>query len=449
MTTTVSFVVWLALLLAYSGMCQSEQKQNMLLTSLTKKDTMQKDLEEAVMRKLKEIYREDIKPIEDLYHYHNYVLSDSEIDADPMVLVLGPWSAGKSTLINYILELDDEIPHLATGSEPTTSEFTIVMHGKLPKKVDGTALVTDYQKPYSSLATFGTGFLQRLIGLEMPNEILKKVTFVDTPGIIENRRQQERGYPFNDVMHWFIDRADLIFVVFDPSKLDVGIELESIFHRLKGHESKIKIIMNKADSMDTKELMRVYGALFWNLSPLINVTEPPRVYVGSFWSQKFKNIAFQELFKREEQSLGEDLHTIVSNNVQSKISMIRQRAISARIHALTVQAYKQTYDQQSSLMYSNEKKMADIIKHPGKYGVFQRVLGNANVSAFDLASPQSFQHFFTLHQLDSFQLLQAHCSIFTGCPLEMIETAIFSKLPDLLKKFNIRKSSSVHKKIEL
>jgi len=67
----------------------------------------------------------------------------------------------------------------------------------------------------------------------MSAELLKQVTFVDTPGIIENRRQQERGYPFNEVMKWFIDRAALIFIVFDPSKLDVGIELENTFKQLK------------------------------------------------------------------------------------------------------------------------------------------------------------------------------------------------------------------------
>jgi len=67
----------------------------------------------------------------------------------------------------------------------------------------------------------------------MSAELLKQVTFVDTPGIIENRRQQERGYPFNEVMKWFINRAALIFIVFDPFKLDVGIELENTFKQLK------------------------------------------------------------------------------------------------------------------------------------------------------------------------------------------------------------------------
>jgi len=49
--------------------------------------------------------------------------------------------------------------------------------------------------------------------------------------------------------------------------------------------------------------MRVYGALFWSLAPLINVTEPPRVYTGSFWPYEYKSNTNSALFKQEEASL--------------------------------------------------------------------------------------------------------------------------------------------------
>ena len=160
----------------------------------------------------------------------------------------------------------------------------------------------------------------------MANELLDRIMLVDTPGIIENRKQQERGYPFNDVMQWFIERAALICVVFDPSKLDVGLELESLFRQLKGKESQIRIILNKADSIATQELMRVYGALFWNLGPLINVTEPPRVYTGSFWNKAFKPNTNQELFIQEEISLLQDIHEVIANQVENKIAFLRQHA---------------------------------------------------------------------------------------------------------------------------
>ena len=45
---------------------------------------------------------------------------------------------------------------------------------------------------------------------------------------------------------------------------------------LKGAESRVRIVLNKADSVGHHELMKVHGALFWNLSNLITTSEPPR-----------------------------------------------------------------------------------------------------------------------------------------------------------------------------
>lgn len=127
---------------------------------------------------------------------------------------------------------------------------------------------------------------------------------------IESAPLYPSGYPYNEVCQWFIDRADLIFLVFDPTKLDVGGELEMLFRQMKGRESQIRLILNKADSLSTQDLMRVYGALFWSMAPLINATEPPRVYVSSFWPQDYSADTSQELFMKEEISLLEDLNQV-------------------------------------------------------------------------------------------------------------------------------------------
>lgn len=54
-------------------------------------------------------------------------------------------------------------------------------------------MAADSSRSFSPLEKFGQNFLEKLIGIEMPHKLLERVTFVDTPGIIENRKQQERG----------------------------------------------------------------------------------------------------------------------------------------------------------------------------------------------------------------------------------------------------------------
>lgn len=82
---------------------------------------------------------------------------------------------------------------MSSGAEPTTSEFTVIMHGEKIRSVEGIVMAADSSRSFSPLEKFGQNFLEKLIGIEMPHKLLERVTFVDTPGIIENRKQQERG----------------------------------------------------------------------------------------------------------------------------------------------------------------------------------------------------------------------------------------------------------------
>ncbi|XP_072459443.1 sarcalumenin isoform X1 [Notamacropus eugenii] len=397
----------------------------------------------GVMQRLRKIYHSSIKPLEQSYKYNElrqHEITDGEITSKPMVLFLGPWSVGKSTMINYLLGLEDTRYQLYTGAEPTTSEFTVLMHGPKLKTIEGIVMAADSARSFSPLEKFGQNFLEKLIGIEVPHKLLERVTFVDTPGIIENRKQQERGYPFNDVCQWFIDRADLIFVVFDPTKLDVGLELEMLFRQLKGRESQIRIILNKADNLATQMLMRVYGALFWSLAPLINVTEPPRVYVSSFWPQDYKPDTHQELFLKEEISLLEDLNQVIENRMENKIAFIRQHAIRVRIHALLVDRYLQTYKDKMTFFSDGELVFKDIVEDPDKFYIFKTILAKTNVSKFDLPNREAYKDFFGINPISSFKLLSQQCSYMGGCFLEKIERAITHELPNLLGSIGLGKN---------
>ncbi|XP_056358928.1 sarcalumenin isoform X1 [Oenanthe melanoleuca] len=412
----------------------------------------------GVLQRLRKIYHSSIKPLEHSYRYNELrqheitaypgrtlgsSATDGEITSKPMVLFLGPWSVGKSSMINYLLGLDNTPYQLYTGAEPTTSEFTVIMHGPKLKTIEGIVMAADSARSFSPLEKFGQNFLEKLIGIEVPHKLLERVTFVDTPGIIENRKQQERGYPFNDVCQWFIDRADLIFVVFDPTKLDVGLELEMLFRQLKGRESQIRIILNKADSLATQELMRVYGALFWSLAPLINVTEPPRVYVSSFWPHDYHPETHRDLFLKEEISLLEDLNQVIENRMENKIAFIRQHAIRVRIHALLVDRYLQTYKDKMTFFSDGELVFRDIVEDPDRFFIFKSILAKTNVSKFDLPNREAYKDFFGINPITSFKLLSQQCSYMGGCFLEKIEKAITRELPDLLGSLGLGKKPNV------
>ncbi|KAF8789197.1 sarcalumenin-like [Argiope bruennichi] len=408
-------------------------------------DFYDKDLIKLTLDKLLNLYIKSIKPLEDAYKYNDmkhHIMNEGEIFSLPMVTLLGPWSTGKSTLINYILGIENSSVSLDAGAQPTTSDFTILGHSDEPKIVDGNVLVME--KRYSTLEKYGKVLLERLKSIQIPNSILKLVNFVDTPGVIENRKQQERGFPFDEICQWFIDQSDLIIIVFDPAKLDVGTELEKIFKHLKGYEAKVRIVLNKADSMNSQELLRVYGTLFWSLSPLINVTEPPRVYVSSFWSKAFQGVSkeFQAMFIRDEESLLHDIFEVMANRLQNKAAFLRRHAVLVRNHALLVDSYINALAQHRSFFQSG-KDIADLIcEMPHKYKVYQKVLAHRDISDKDLLSAPEYQEFFSLHSMESFISLSKQCGFISLCLLDAIEKTIYDDIPNLLMEIDNMKSQT-------
>ena len=144
--------------------------------------------------------------------------------------------------------------------EPTTDSFIAVMHHENSGVIPGNALVVDPNKPFRPLAKFGNAFLNRFVCSQIHNEILETITFIDTPGILAGEKQRvDRGYEFTRVLEWFADRCDRILLLFDVSSLDISDELKRAIEILRRNDDKIRIVLNKADSIDQQELMRVYG----------------------------------------------------------------------------------------------------------------------------------------------------------------------------------------------
>ena len=90
---------------------------------------------------------------------------------------------------------------------------------------------------------------------------------------------------FLNAHHRFAERSDLILLLFDAHKLDISDEFKRTIESLKGHDDKIRCILNKADQIDRQKLMRVYGALMWSMGKVLKTPEVLRVFIGSFWDQ--------------------------------------------------------------------------------------------------------------------------------------------------------------------
>lgn len=329
------------------------------------------DVYDSVTSGLQQVYKQKLLPLEKEYQFHDFhspALDDPDFDARPMVMLVGQYSTGKTTFIRYLLEQD--FPGIRIGPEPTTDRFIAVMYAEQDGVVPGNALVVDPKKQFRPLSKFGNAFLNRFQCSNTASDVLKGISIVDTPGILSGEKQRtDRGYDFIGVLEWFAERVDRILLLFDAHKLDISDEFKRSIEALRGHDDKIRIVLNKADMVDHQQLMRVYGALMWSLGKVLNTPEVARVYIGSFWDQPLRYDMNRRLFEAEEQDLFQDLQSLPRNAALRKLNDLIKRARLAKVHAYIISGLRK----EMPSMFGKDSKKKELIKNlDNLYGQIQR-----------------------------------------------------------------------------
>ncbi|XP_006149915.1 EH domain-containing protein 1 [Tupaia chinensis] len=355
-----------------------------------------------VFEGLRQLYAQKLLPLEEHYRFHEFhspALEDADFDNKPMVLLVGQYSTGKTTFIRHLIEQD--FPGMRIGPEPTTDSFIAVMHGPTEGVVPGNALVVDPRRPFRKLNAFGNAFLNRFMCAQLPNPVLDSISIIDTPGILSGEKQRiSRGYDFAAVLEWFAERVDRIILLFDAHKLDISDEFSEVIKALKNHEDKIRVVLNKADQIETQQLMRVYGALMWSLGKIINTPEVVRVYIGSFWSHPLLIPDNRKLFEAEEQDLFKDIQSLPRNAALRKLNDLIKRARLAKVHAYIISSLKKEMPN----VFGKESKKKELVNNLGE--IYQKIEREHQISPGDFPSLRKMQELLQTQDFSKFQALK-------------------------------------------
>lgn len=171
----------------------------------------------------------------------------------PMIAVLGPFSAGKSSFINSFLQM----PIQEHGAQAVDDKFTAICYGKEAKTLPGAAMDADPRFPFyrirETLEKVEPGEGDRLNSyLQLktcPSERAMKRILIDSPGFDADSQRSSTLRLTNYVM----DLSDLVLVLFDARRPEPGAMRDTLQHLVeetinREDHSKFMYILNQIDT---------------------------------------------------------------------------------------------------------------------------------------------------------------------------------------------------------
>ncbi len=234
---------------------------------------------------LLDLLENHLTPAATRYGYSDTPL-ENNIKWRPLILVIGNYSSGKSTLINDFIGADIQ----ATGQAPTDDSFTVLTFDdavtpdtdiRVTEQRDGNFLLSNPEFPFESLKKHGQQFASHFCLKKINASFLKNFAIIDTPGMLDSITKRDRGYDYLQVIGDIAQMADLVLVLFDPHKAgtirEAHISLRDTLPA-RTFENRILFVLNRIDECSSLvDLLRVYGTLCWNLSQITGRKDIPPI----------------------------------------------------------------------------------------------------------------------------------------------------------------------------
>lgn len=211
-------------------------------------------------------------------YYFKFRRASVTYGESPCMIFLGNHSSGKSSLINWVL---GGAPVQDVGLAPTDDGFTVIVYGETEADICGPAAISRLPQEFHALDVYGGTFLQHLKVKVRNRELLKSVTLIDSPGMIDSAEGGvSRTYDFEGVVRSLTDICDMIFFLLDPDKPGTTGETINVFAKcLAGSEFKLRVLLNKCDAFSSMyDFARTYGTTCWNLARVLHTKDLPKIW---------------------------------------------------------------------------------------------------------------------------------------------------------------------------
>ncbi|MGB3635646.1 MAG: dynamin family protein [Rubrobacteraceae bacterium] len=181
----------------------------------------------------------------------------SDLEELFLLVVVGEFNSGKSAFINALLGDD-----IATeGVTPTTDKITVLRHNEEPEHKERRE-----------------GILEK----GHPNEFLREIAIVDTPGTNAIIRQHE------ELSRSFVPRSDLVLFITSAERPLTESE-RGYLELIRDWGKKILLVVNKSDLLDGDESAeKVRSFVSDGIRSMLGLT-PPIFFVSSLLARKAKN----------------------------------------------------------------------------------------------------------------------------------------------------------------